>query len=273
MYKKEPDIIVEGQEWTVHIDDETGKHFLYNELTCETKWATEEEELVFQQHAMEKNAVQFVPEKHVDDEALKIKYDLSEILHAIGLDIEKDKELHWIGYECKAALESPSLPHPWSEVIYEAEGSVYYHNILTNATSWDHPALQIYIDKVFETKKLLNAKYAKAINFCENFRYKKIFQRLKKILKQRQKINRYASHYSSTSLMRKCLTYWRKHTHQRKTTKYKYKMFYFRKTVSKVFSGWHTVAIELGNQNPTSRIVCLVPIAFISSFFFNYHNK
>ena len=32
----------DGLDWTVHLDDESGKYFLYNNVTNETKWATAE---------------------------------------------------------------------------------------------------------------------------------------------------------------------------------------------------------------------------------------
>ena len=39
-------IIIDGEKWTVHMDEQTGKHFLFNGI--ETKWATDEEETFFQ---------------------------------------------------------------------------------------------------------------------------------------------------------------------------------------------------------------------------------
>ena len=36
-------------DWTVHLDDESGKYFLYNNVTNETKWATAEEEALIHQ--------------------------------------------------------------------------------------------------------------------------------------------------------------------------------------------------------------------------------
>eukprot|EP00942_MAST-04A_sp_MAST-4A-sp1_P010725 g10725.t1 len=270
------------------MDEQTGKHFLFNGI--ETKWATDEEETFFQrqiiaaiddhkhiEHILDEDSVENSSKRNTqiieEDDIPKIEYDISDVLHEIGLDIEKDHELHWIGSECKDVLESSTLPDPWTEVVYEKEGTTYYHNQVTDETTWDHPALQIYIDKVFAEKQKLDENYAKAIYFCKTFSYKKIWIRLKKILKQRQKINKYASHYSSTSLMMKFLRHWRSYVHKRKTTKYKYKMFYFRTTVSKVFLAWQQIAKQLGDQNPESRIARKFARITISRKIFNGWKK
>ena len=33
--------------------------------------------------------------------------------------------MHWIGIECKDVLESSTLPDPWTEVVYEEEGTTF----------------------------------------------------------------------------------------------------------------------------------------------------
>ena len=114
-------IIIDGEKWTVHMDEQTGKHFLFNGI--ETKWATDEEETFFQrqiiaaiddhkhiEHILDEDSVENSSKRNTqiteEDDIPKIEYDISDVLHEIGLDIEKDHELHWIGSECKDVLES-----------------------------------------------------------------------------------------------------------------------------------------------------------------------
>eukprot|EP00944_MAST-04C_sp_MAST-4C-sp1_P013130 g13130.t1 len=248
----------DGLDWTVHLDDESGKYFLYNNVTNETKWATAEDEALIHQQLEGEARVE--TQEHEDKDAVDAlpageevnKYSISDICQAIGLDEKHDEELIHLAKELKLELEAP-LPFPWKEVEHEDE-SVYYYNFMTAETTWDHPSLPKFIDRVHEEKKMRDSNYTKAKQYCRERLCRAVFDALKLLFLRQRKIRMYAAHYSHTVLLKKNVHYWRSYTHAQKTIKYKYKMFYFRNTICRIFTAWRHLAKELGDRNPSSRI-------------------
>ena len=72
-------IIIDGEKWTVHMDEQTGKHFLFNGI--ETKWATDEEETFFQRQII----AAIDDHKHIELFCLVVCFYLSFLLVNISM--------------------------------------------------------------------------------------------------------------------------------------------------------------------------------------------
>lgn len=64
--------------------------------------------------------------------------EVNEYAKWLGMDLEVDKALLWIARE---GLKAP-LPEDWKPC--KTNGEIYYFNVKTGASSWDHPCDEYY---------------------------------------------------------------------------------------------------------------------------------
>ena len=74
--------------------------------------------------------------------------EIVQFARYLGMDPIEDCAFLWIAEQ---ALVAP-LPDDWSEHM-DAEGNVYYYNVVTDASSWEHPMDQYYRNLFLKVKK------------------------------------------------------------------------------------------------------------------------
>eukprot|EP01059_Diplonema_ambulator_P017555 TRINITY_DN2956_c0_g4_i1.p1 TRINITY_DN2956_c0_g4~~TRINITY_DN2956_c0_g4_i1.p1 ORF type:complete len:803 (+),score=217.31 TRINITY_DN2956_c0_g4_i1:240-2411(+) len=82
-----------------------------------------------------------------DDEYDPSEQEITEYCEWLGMDIEKEKALTWIARE---ALKAP-LPEYW-KICYTEDREVYYFNMRTGESIWDHP-MDAYYKSLFKQEK------------------------------------------------------------------------------------------------------------------------
>ena len=59
---------------------------------------------------------------------------------ALGMDPQEDADLLWVAEQ---ALAAP-VPANWEEHLDEASGELYYANLVTGVSTWEHPHLESF---------------------------------------------------------------------------------------------------------------------------------
>ena len=83
-----------------------------------------------------------------DDDGDPSALEIVQFARYLGMDPIEDCAFLWIAEQ---ALVAP-LPDDWSEHM-DAEGNVYYYNVVTDASSWEHPMDQYYRNLFLKVKK------------------------------------------------------------------------------------------------------------------------
>lgn len=70
----------------------------------------------------------------------------------LGVDVDRDADLLWVVHEAFVA----SLPPSWTE-YYDEDGRVYFHNQVTQESSWSHPMDNVF-KEIIQVVKALKAE-------------------------------------------------------------------------------------------------------------------
>eukprot|EP01012_Entosiphon_sulcatum_P011667 TRINITY_DN1715_c0_g1_i1.p1 TRINITY_DN1715_c0_g1~~TRINITY_DN1715_c0_g1_i1.p1 ORF type:complete len:876 (+),score=136.43 TRINITY_DN1715_c0_g1_i1:50-2677(+) len=90
--------------------------------------------------------------------------EIAEYCEWLGMDPDSDKQLTWIARE---ALKAP-LPTNW-KICYTEDREVYYFNVRTGESIWDHPMDSYYKDLFRQEKEKLEKKRRKMRLYSGSF--------------------------------------------------------------------------------------------------------
>ena len=90
------------------------------------------------------------------DDAEPDALEIVQFARYLGMDPIEDCAFLWIAEQ---ALVAP-LPDDWSEHM-DAEGNVYYYNVVTDESSWEHPMDQYYRNLFLKVQREHEEKKAK----------------------------------------------------------------------------------------------------------------
>jgi|EP01047_Picozoa_sp_COSAG01_P067638 hypothetical protein len=91
-----------------------------------------------------------------NDDAEPDALEIVQFARYLGMDPIEDCAFLWIAEQ---ALVAP-LPDDWSEHM-DAEGNVYYYNVVTDESSWEHPMDQYYRNLFLKVQREHEEKKAK----------------------------------------------------------------------------------------------------------------
>eukprot|EP00927_Polykrikos_kofoidii_P064475 TRINITY_DN59728_c0_g1_i1.p2 TRINITY_DN59728_c0_g1~~TRINITY_DN59728_c0_g1_i1.p2 ORF type:complete len:161 (-),score=27.68 TRINITY_DN59728_c0_g1_i1:26-463(-) len=99
----------------------------------------------------------YVMEEHIDSNYKPSKEELEEYIHWLGGKLPEDEGLLWIARE---ALVSP-LPPCWRPCQSGESSDIFYFNIETGESMWEHPCDAKYRELFVEKKREIKEKKQK----------------------------------------------------------------------------------------------------------------